>query len=53
MLQLFRRFETDASGATAIEYAMVAATMAFALLACLANFSDSVGTLFASVVAAF
>ena len=52
-LKLARRFQADTSGATAIEYAMIVFTMAFALLACLPLFSTSVGALFASVVAAF
>ena len=56
MLELFtfiRRFQSDTSGATAIEYAMIAFTVAFALLACLPFFSGRVGALFASVVGAF
>ena len=52
-LKLARRFRSNASGATAIEYAMIASVMAFALLACLSLLSGSVGALFASAVAAF
>jgi Flp pilus assembly pilin Flp len=51
-LKLARRFQSNASGATAIEYAMIASVMAFALLACLPGFSGAVGALFASVVGA-
>jgi Flp pilus assembly pilin Flp len=51
-LKLARRFQSNTSGATAVEYAMLAFTLAFALLACLPLFSGSVGALFASVVAA-
>ena len=51
-LKLARRFKSDTSGATAIEYAMIAFVMAFALLACLPGFSGSVGALFAATVAA-
>ena len=53
IFKLVRRFQTDTTGATAIEYAMIAATMALALLACLPLFSTSVGALFAAVVSAF
>jgi Flp pilus assembly pilin Flp len=53
IFKLLRRFQTDTGGATAIEYAMIAATMALALLACLPLFSTSVGALFAAVVSAF
>ncbi len=52
-LTLLRRFQADDSGATAIEYAMIAATMALALLACLGALSGSVGAMFTSVVSAF
>jgi Flp pilus assembly pilin Flp len=52
-LKFARRFQSDTSGVTAIEYAMIASVITFALLACLSIFSGSVGALFASVVAAF
>ncbi|MBI1211353.1 MAG: Flp family type IVb pilin [Alphaproteobacteria bacterium] len=51
-LKLARRFQADTSGTTAVEYAVIAFVMAFALLACLPFFSSSVGALFASVVGA-
>lgn len=53
IFKLVRRFQTDATGATSIEYAMIASVIAFALLIALPGFSASVGALFAKVVAAF
>ena len=53
VFKLVRRFKADASGATAIEYAMIASVIAFALLIALPGFSASVGALFTKVVAAF
>ena len=50
---LLHRFQVDAQGATAIEYAMIASVIALALVLCLPLFSASVGALFATVVAAF
>ena len=52
-MKLLRRFQVDASGATAIEYATIAATMAVALLIALPGFSASVGALFTAIVNAF
>jgi len=52
-LKLARRFNTDTSGATAIEYAMIASVMALALFFCLPIFSGSVGALYTAVAAAF
>ena len=51
-LKLARRFQADRSGATAIEYAMIASVMALALFFCLPGFSASVGALYTAVVAA-
>ena len=53
LFKLARRFQADARGATAIEYAMIASVIALALLVALPGFSASVGALFAAVVAAF
>ena len=53
LFKLLRRFQADARGTTAIEYAMIASVIAFALLIALPGFSASVGALFAAVVTAF
>ena len=53
LFKLVRRFQADAQGASAIEYAMIASVIAAALLIALPGFSASVGALFAAVVAAF
>jgi len=52
-LTLARRFQADNSGATAIEYALVASVMALALFLCLPAFSAGVGALFDAVAAVF
>jgi len=51
-LKLARRFNTDTSGATAIEYAMIASVMALALFFCLPGFSAAVGVLYTTVASA-
>ena len=47
---LLRRFHADKSGATAIEYAMIASVIALALVLCLPGFSAAVGGLFTAVL---
>ncbi len=44
MRRAFRRFVGHASGATAIEYSLIAAFMAICLLAALPGLSEGVGT---------
>ena len=47
---LLHRFHADKSGATAIEYAMIASVIALALVLCLPGFSAAVGGLFTAVL---
>ncbi|NDV86254.1 Flp family type IVb pilin [Aurantimonas aggregata] len=49
MSKLFVRFAKDKSGATAIEYALIAGLMATALIAIFATLGDNLTTAFASI----
>ena len=51
--QLVRRFRADQSGATAIEYALIAAGIGVALAATITNLGSAVATLYQSIVSAF
>lgn len=49
MTKLFARFANDESGATAIEYGLIAALIAVALITVLGTLSTSLNTTFTSV----
>ncbi|HEY8384444.1 MAG TPA: Flp family type IVb pilin [Microvirga sp.] len=51
MTAIFKRFAQDESGATAIEYALIAALMATALIAAMEVLGDGITDGFTSVVA--
>ncbi len=46
LAQTFRRFVCDQSGATAIEYALIAMVVAVALVSSFTIFGDALGNLF-------
>jgi pilus assembly protein Flp/PilA len=48
-MSIFNRFVKDESGATAIEYSLIAALMAAAIIAALSQFSKDLFTAFSSV----
>ena len=52
MVSFFRRFLVDDSGATAIEYALIAALIAVALVTTLTSLSGKLGQTFDKVCAA-
>jgi len=45
----FKRFLTDESGATAIEYSLIAALMAAAIIAALTTFKGDLSTAFGNI----
>jgi pilus assembly protein Flp/PilA len=49
MTKFFSRFAKDESGATAIEYGLIAALIALVLVAALTTLGDNVGTTFNNV----
>ncbi len=49
MKNLVKRFASDESGATAIEYGMIAALIAVAIITALQTLGTKLGTTFASV----
>jgi len=49
MLQLFSRFLSDESGATAIEYCLIATGIAFAIIATVQGIGPQLNTKFSSV----
>ncbi|WP_153770599.1 Flp family type IVb pilin [Labrenzia sp. CE80] len=49
MKNLFARFAKDESGATAIEYGLIAGLIAVALITVLGTLSDSLNGLFSSI----
>ena len=48
-MSIFNRFVKDESGATAIEYSLIAALMAAAVIAALSSFSGSLQTAFTNI----
>ncbi|PPD14019.1 MAG: Flp family type IVb pilin [Methylobacterium sp.] len=48
-MSIFNRFLKDESGATAIEYSLIAALMAAAIIAALTSFSGSLQTAFTGI----
>lgn len=52
MKALFKRFRLANSAATAIEYAMIAAGVALAIMAAITQLGTTVGGMYASVLAA-
>jgi pilus assembly protein Flp/PilA len=48
-MSIFNRFVKDESGATAIEYSLIAALMAAAVIAALSTFSGSLQTAFTNI----
>jgi pilus assembly protein Flp/PilA len=49
MRQLFSRFRSDESGATAIEYCLIACGIAFAIIATVQGIGPQLNTKFASI----
>ena len=49
MTKLVRKFITDESGATAIEYGLIAALVAVAAIVALTNLGDQLSTIFNTV----
>jgi len=52
-LKQLAEFHEDETGATAIEYAMIAGTVTFAIVFALADISSSLRALYSSVIAGF
>ncbi len=48
-MSIFNRFVKDEAGATAIEYSLIAALMAAAVIAALSTFSGSLQTAFTNI----
>ncbi|MCA3596080.1 MAG: Flp family type IVb pilin [Methylobacterium sp.] len=48
-MSIFNRFVKDEAGATAIEYSLIAALMAAAVIAALSSFSGSLQTAFTNI----
>ena len=48
-MNIFNRFVSDESGATAIEYSLIAALMAAAIIAALSTFKDDLTTAFGNI----
>jgi pilus assembly protein Flp/PilA len=48
-MTIFNRFVTDESGATAIEYSLIAALMAAAIIAALGTFGSDMSTAFKNI----
>lgn len=53
MLELIQRFRRSPSGATAIEYALLATLMAVVIVAAIATLGTKVNTTYANVGSAF
>ena len=53
MKSIVARFVKDESGATAIEYGLIAAVVGVGIIAGLTNLKNGLSTLFATIVAAF
>ena len=49
MTKLFKRFANDESGATAIEYGLIAAGIAVAIITAVGTVGDSLNTMFGDV----
>ncbi len=52
MLKVFRAFSKDESGATAIEYGLIAALVSVAAIGALTAMGDSLSTMFSTVATA-
>lgn len=52
-MKTLNQFIADESGATAIEYGLIAAVVGVGIIAALTNLRDGLSTLFASIVATF
>ncbi len=48
-MSIFKRFAKDESGATAIEYSLIAALMAAAIIAALGTFKTDLSTAFTNI----
>jgi pilus assembly protein Flp/PilA len=53
MIKMFNSFLRDTSGATSIEYGMIAVLIAVAMLVALTSVSGNVGEMYALILGAF